>query len=209
MKTRARRFARPAVVWCQLLSAGLLLGAGPALARTAARAESVASARTAAPAPPRGLPVDTPVYILNIGSGKCLDDTDDSKKSDTIMTQQGCVGGHSPAQWLFQPVPINSDMDGFFIKNVYSNMCLDDVTPATGHKIVQKPCNTRLPLARQLAQVWAAIPVNGQWALINQSNGESLAVDVHDRSIHLNGDPIDQEGTNLRAGNQMWHFKLA
>lgn len=59
--------------------------------------------------------------IVNVASRTCLDDTDDSRHPKTVMTQQTCVTGHTPEEWIFtDPTiaePARAD-DAFSIKNV-------------------------------------------------------------------------------------------
>jgi len=216
MKARVRRMPGSVVVCCQLLLVGALLGAGPAVARTSVAADpSAGSARAFAPA--SLLPVNTRLELINVASQKCLDDSDDSMRPDTVMTQQSCVADHTPAEWIFTDpvvIPPAGASEAFFIKNVYSGKCLDDVTPAADHDIVQKACDPQsLPQARKLAQEWYFSPVlgaSGEWYITSANSHMVLEVDARNRSILLNGDPIDQVPLRGSLGyNQVWRFSPA
>jgi hypothetical protein len=165
-------------------------------------------------------PANTPLEIVNVaGQQKCLDDTDDSTRADTAMTQQSCVAKHTPDEWTFtNPVVIPPvGAPAYFIKNVYSHECLDDVAPVAGHAIVQKTCDPRsLPQARKLAQEWYVNPLSGgEWYITSARrtvNNDNLALNVNtqSRSVLLNGDPINQ--VLLRPGvslgyTQVWRFR--
>jgi Ricin-type beta-trefoil lectin domain len=185
-----------------------LLALAPAVAMASSRDAVVVTAhRFLTPAEGAGAqpsplpPVNRPTEVINDATGKCLDDTNRSKTDGTIMQQWSCFGDHPNQEWIFRPVP-RAHYE-WVIHNAFSRKCLDDKSGShvNGNKIRQWACNGRPQ------QKWAAFYIDGNGlAFLNMSSGLALDVNARDRSILLNGDPIDQRNLTWGATNQTWHF---
>ncbi|MFH8990290.1 FG-GAP-like repeat-containing protein [Streptomyces sp. NPDC017940] len=87
-------------------------------ASTRAASAGAAALRTSA-AGPRG--VDTPINILNVGSGRCVE-VAASSTVDGAPAQQGDCAGHPGARWLIRPSSAGGG--AVLLVNAHSGKCL-------------------------------------------------------------------------------------
>ncbi|MDQ2903007.1 MAG: RICIN domain-containing protein [Chloroflexota bacterium] len=139
-------------------------------------------------------------YIVNLHSGKALDDTNGSTSNGTIMQQWTQANGNYNQEWSLVP----AGNGYYYIINRHSGLALDDTNGSTSNGT--------------LVQQWTQINgnANQEWSLVSAGNGYDYIVNLHSSMALDDTNGSTSNGTQIQLwaqgngnANQEWSLVQA